>query len=485
VGVALVEIVAALERYRVYVLDAPPWYDDAGREALDAAFRMVERDGRATPAAVRLLARLLMLDPEPTVGSAEIVRRLDFTRRVGQLSVTAAAKGVEDTALYRYVPLVVRNEVGSEPTSPRSAPARFDAANESRCRRWPSGLLSTSTHDTKRSADVRSRLAVLTEIPDEWLDRVRRWRRLTASHRSSLGGRWVPDANVEYLFYQTAVGIWPVGASPVTDVRSRIESYVLKAIREAKTHTSWARPNPDYEDAVRTFVVGALDPAGELVADLAPFARRVAAAGRWNALGRTLVHLTAPGIPDIYQGDELWAFLLVDPDNRTPVDFAGRGALLDELERRFGSDGSERQALLDELVAAPEDGRIKLHTIHRALGFRRAHGPLFARGSYLHLSVEGSAASHVVSYARQHGDDWSLTVAPRLSLGLTGGRGLPPIGHDVWTDTAVILPEAARGRTWRSVLTGDIVGKHGGRGAMLRVAEIFRRFPVALLAPRA
>jgi (1->4)-alpha-D-glucan 1-alpha-D-glucosylmutase len=412
-----------------------------------------------------------------------MAHRVDFARRVGQLSVTAAAKGVEDTALYRYVPLVVRNEVGCEPTAaPFSAAVDgFHAANVERRRSWPSGLLSTSTHDTKRSADTRARLAVLSEIPEEWLSRVRDWQRLNMPHRTSHGAHDLPDANAEYLFYQTAVGIWP-SADHVADVGARLETYMLKSAREAKTHTSWARRDEAYEDALRRFVRGALDPAGPFVEDLTAFVRQIAGAGLWNALGRTLLHLTAPGVPDVYQGDELWAFRLVDPDNRAAVDFPRHATMLDALDRRFATGGAERRALLGEIVAFPEDGRVKLHVIRRALAFRREHETLFADGAYVSLQSSGRWGSHVVSFARRVDDDWSVTVVPRLHFTLTRQRPVPATGSSVWGDTSVRLPDEAAGRTWRSVLTGDIVERRDRDGTTLFVADALGALPVALLA---
>jgi (1->4)-alpha-D-glucan 1-alpha-D-glucosylmutase len=483
IGAALVAVVAALDRYRLYVLDAAPWYDRSGREALEGAFHAVTQEGRVAPSALRLLAWLLLLDPEPIRSASEVDHRVDFARRVGQLAVTAAAKGVEDTALYRYVPLVAVNEVGCEPSATWlfSAVDQFHVANTRRRRASPCGLLSTSTHDTKRSADTRARLAVLSEIPDEWLARVRRWRRLNLPHRSSHGAHRRPDANIEYLFYQTAVGIWPPPA-PVGDVGRRLEAYMLKAAREAKIHTSWARPDEAYEDALRRFVRGALDPTGPFVEDLTAFVQRIAGAGLWNALGRTLVHVTVPGVPDIYQGDERWAFRLVDPDNRVAVDLPHHAAMLGELQRRFDAGGAARRALLDEIVTSAEDGRVKLHVICRALAFRRQHENLFADGAYVSLESVGRAESHVVAFARQLEDAWSITVVPRLPFTLTGQRSVPATGDSVWQDTSLRLPEGAAGRTWRSVLTGDIVGERGGDGPMLRVADALGTMPVALLA---
>ncbi len=483
VGAALVAIVAALDRYRVYVLDTAPWYDHGGREALESAVQAVKQESRVAPSALRLLAWLLLLDPEPIRSTPEVEHRVDFARRVGQLSVTAAAKGVEDTALYRYVPLVALNEVGCEPTAKGLSRAvdRFHAANTKRRHSWPYGLLSTSTHDTKRSADARARLAVLSEIPDEWLARVRRWRRLNMPHRSSHGSHRRPDANIEYLFYQTAVGIWPPPA-PAGDVGGRLEAYMLKAAREAKIHTSWARPDEAYEDALRRFVRGALDPTGPFVEDLTAFVRWIAGAGLWNAVGRTLVHVTVPGVPDIYQGDERWAFLLVDPDNRVAVDIPHHAAMLSELKRRFDAGGAERRALLDEIVTSAEDGRVKLHVISRALAFRRQHQDLLADGAYVSLRSVGGAEPHVVAFARHLEDAWSITVVPRLPFTLTGQRSMPATGDNVWQDTSLRLPEGAAGRTWRSVLTGDIVEERGSDGPMLRVADALGTLPVALLA---
>jgi (1->4)-alpha-D-glucan 1-alpha-D-glucosylmutase len=257
---------------------------------------------------------------------------------------------------------------------------------------------------------------------------------------------------------------------------------MLKAVREAKIHTSWARPDEAYEDALRRFVRGALDPTGPFVEDLAAFVRWIAGAGLWNAVGRTLVHLTVPGVPDIYQGDERWAFRLVDPDNRVAVDLPDHSAMLSELQRRFDAGGAERQALLDEIVTSAEDGRVKLHVICRAFAFRREYQGLFADGAYVSLQSVGRAESHVVAFARHLENDWSITVVPRLPFTLMGQRSVPATGDAVWHDTSLRLPGGAAGRTWRSVLTGDIVEERGSDGPMLRVADALGTLPVALLA---
>jgi (1->4)-alpha-D-glucan 1-alpha-D-glucosylmutase len=494
---AIVETIVELPRYRVYPGARPPWYRRDEREVLAGA---LERAGkRASRAAVELLAYGLLLR-EPRVGSAaERSRRLAFARRFQQVCGPAAAKGVEDTALYRYVPLASRNEVGGEPDAPLDdAVGVLHTRNARRVRRWAGGLLAVSTHDTKRSADVRGRLDVLSEVPQEWLAGVRRWRRWNREHRRRVGGRLVPDPGVEYLLYQSLVGLWPlrgdVGSASglpaptqLGALRTRIGAYLLKAAREAKRRTSWVRPHPPYEEALAGFVERVLSPAtaDRFLADVAGFVRRIVRPGLWNALSRTLVHLTAPGVPDVYQGDELWNFTLVDPDNRQPVDFRLRGRLLQQVAEVSARSTQARRRLLGELLSLPEDGRIKLYVLHRALDARRRMPELFAEGRYVSLPSVGPAARHVFAFARTRENTAVVVVVPRLVVSLSGDSRNAPVTEAVWGDTAVRLPAALRLMRWRSLLTGQRIAVSPGRGTTrLQVADAFGSLPLALLEGR-
>lgn len=486
---AIVETIARFDRYRAYVRDYAPWYPDDDREALERALTAARGAARAAAEPVDWLRDALLLTERwrgRTEGAAE---RLAFARRFQQLCVPAAAKGVEDTALYVHVPLVARNEVGAEPDAPLDdATGRFHRASRIRAQRWPGTLLCASTHDAKRSADVRARLAVLSEMPERWAAHVRRWRRWNCEHRVRVGRRAVPGPNSEYLLYQTLVGIWPpCGPRPalpdeaeLATLGQRVRTYMVKAAREAKVFTTWVRPDTAYEMALTRFCDRLLDPvAGRAFQeDVARLVADITRPGMWNALARTVVQHTAPGVPDLYQGDELWDWSLVDPDNRRPVDFGRRQTCLADLEGRAArSDAS----LLRELTTRPEDGRIKQYVIWRALAARARLPELFRAGGYETLEPVGAAAGHLVAFARRDAERAAVTVVPRLTTALSPAGGEAPLGA-VWSDTVVSLPDGLRATRWQDVLTGrEIAAVHAANGPALPVADVLAVFPVALL----
>ncbi|MCD6034233.1 MAG: malto-oligosyltrehalose synthase, partial [Thermomicrobiales bacterium] len=348
------------------------------------------------------LADVLLLREDRDDGALSEQERDDrcrFVMKFQQLTGPVMAKGVEDTAFYRYNRLVALNEVGSDPAAFGMSVAEFHRENAERARRWPHGLLTSSTHDTKRSEDVRARIAVLSELPREWRAAVNRWARLNRRGKTRVEGASAPDRNDEYLFYQTLLGAWPWGTeTPDEAFVARIEAFMLKAARESQVHTSWVNPDPAYEDALQRFVRAALDTSrpNPFLEDFAALREMVAHAGAINALAQQLLKLTAPGVPDIYQGTELWDQSLVDPDNRRPVDYRQRTRLLRGLQR-----GRPGRRLAADLLETKADGRIKLYLTSRALACRATFPDLFARGAYIPLAAEGAAADHVVAFARR------------------------------------------------------------------------------------
>jgi (1->4)-alpha-D-glucan 1-alpha-D-glucosylmutase len=455
---ALVEVMVHFPVYRTYVEPDAPVPSAADRDAIARALAGARRAARAPAAALDAVAAVLA---EPGASAA----RLAFVQRFQQTTGPVMAKGVEDTALYRWVPLAARNEVGSEPDAPLAdAAPRLHAWLAARAARWPQALSTVTTHDTKRSADVRARLAVLSERPAAWIARVERWRRRHRALARDVDGRRAPDAALEYLIYQTLVGVWPLGPVDRDALAARVRGYVRKAAREAKVHTSWLRPHPAFEEAVDAFVAALLADEG-FVADVAAAAGDIARPGLWNALARTLVHLTAPGVPDVYQGDETWCFTLTDPDNRRPVDFAAHAAMLAGLAAR-----PVDEALAAELVAHVEDGRAKLHVVRTALALRRTAPALFA-GAYDALATTGTSAGRVFAFARRAGGRMAVTIVPRLVASLGGS----PVG-DVWGDTACTLPAGTARLV--NALTGAAVAPEAGGVA---VARALAAFPVALL----
>lgn len=479
---ALEETIVALPVYRTYVDGLAPQGDAEDRALLAAALADARRAGRARPAALDAVEAVLL---GGNGSDAQSSARLRLRQRFQQLSGPAAAKGVEDTAAYVYAPLLSRNEVGGSPeVMPDAAVARFHAANLHRRARWPHTMVAVTTHDTKRSADVRARLDVLSELPGEWEAHLYRWRRWNRVHRRKVRGRRAPDAATEYLLYQTLVGAWPLdGLDPARPVlpderclatlRDRFTGYVIKASREAKERTTWLDPDEDYEASLAGFVAALLDPArsGRFLADLVAFTARLARPGLWNALARTVLFLTAPGIPDIYQGDELWNFSLVDPDNRRPVDFAWRAAMLDALI----AAGEPSDTALAVMLAVPEDGRLKLHVTRAALALRRRDPALFLDGSYEPLDLEGPRAAHAVAFLRRLGDRVLIVVAPRLVLPLLS----PALRLDprAWESTAVLLPAGIGGGFERPLGGGPV----HPMGDWLPLDAVLAPLPVAVL----
>jgi (1->4)-alpha-D-glucan 1-alpha-D-glucosylmutase len=345
-------------------------------------------------------------------------------------------------------------------------------------------MLASSTHDTKRGEDVRARINVISELPSEWRQLVTRWSRLNAAKKAFSEAEPMPSRNDEYLLYQTVVGAWPEAASATsvpTDFKERIAAYMQKATREAKVYTSWINPNPAYDAAVQDFVANILDGrrSRAFITSIGMFSRKVAFFGRFNSLSQTLIKLTAPGLPDIYQGGELWQLSLVDPDNRRPVDYGLRATILAELRAREAS--GDLAALAAELLEQAHDGRIKLYLTERALGLRRERPALFAEGGYVPLEAVGDKAEHVVAFRRRLGSAEAISVAPRLSLRLANGVERPPLG-ELWGNTWLALPGVAAGTAYTNILTGErlaVVERDGAVG--LPMCELLSIFPIALL----
>jgi (1->4)-alpha-D-glucan 1-alpha-D-glucosylmutase len=361
----------------------------------------------------------------------------------------------------------------------------FHQQCRARWEKWPAGLSATSTHDTKRSEDVRARINVLSEIPRAWREAVARWHRWNRRHLTEVDGVAAPDRSDAYLLYQTLVGAWP-SIPPRRDeaaaFTARIQQYMLKAAKEAKLNTSWINPNEAYDEALKSFVARVLapEPDNRFMTDFLAFHLPIARLGMVNSLAQTLLKITAPGVPDFYQGTDVWDFSLVDPDNRRPVDFATRATLLADLQKRIAK--GTLAPLARELAARWEDGRIKLYTIHRALDWRRQVPDLFHAGDYVLLRTGGSAGDHVVAFARWGPTGAALTVVPRLIAPLTDTGARLPLGPEAWSDTLAFLPSVLPDGPYLNLFTGAEIGTvetEGGRA--FAVEEVLREFPVALL----
>jgi len=487
---AIVEVVAALPVYRTYMDAEHPEAEGSDRTMLERAIAEARERFLADADGLDALERALLGAWRDA--PAEAARaRLAFVLRLQQLSGPAAAKGVEDTALYVYAPLASRNEVGGDPGVPvEGAVERLHALLAERADRTPRALNATNTHDTKRSADVRSRIDALSEHAGSWERRLRLWRRRHRELRRMVRGRLAPTRTTDNFIYQALVGIWPLGSGSgavhedsaiVAELRARLTAYIEKAVREAKVSTSWTDPDAEYEGAVAAFIAGLLDHASpaRYLRDVAPLVGEVGASGMWNALARVVVHLTAPGVPDVYRGDELWFQALVDPDNRRPVDWETRAARLDEVRRacdvRADGAGVPPLDMLRGWLANAENGTLKMYLTTRLLRLRRDDGPALALGRYRPMTAEGKHAERLVAFQRGEGTEARIVVVPRLTGGLGPGA---PIGAR-WDDTRVRIENEGVGG-WRCLLSGvDVPARDGFVAASTVLAEL----PVAVLAP--
>jgi (1->4)-alpha-D-glucan 1-alpha-D-glucosylmutase len=482
---AIKELIACFPVYRTYIAEDEPNAND--RRYIARAARCANQRAQGSTSRVFDFIQRVLLKETRAGSREECDERASFIGKFQQMTSPVAAKGIEDTACYVYNRLVSLNEVGGDPTRFGLSSTAVHAWMCTRQRQWPAALSATSTHDTKRGEDMRARLNVLSEMPDAWKAAVTRWRALNRRFRANLDGVEAPDPNDEYLLYQTLVGAWPFTAESQAAFPERLRKYMVKAMREAKRQTSWINPNEPYEAAVLRFIDDVLDRRRPFLQAFLPFQSRVAELGVYNSLAQLLVKITAPGVPDFYQGTELWDLSLVDPDNRRPVDYAVRARILQEVLQTAPT------ALLDERA----DGRVKMCVMIRALRERAALRDLFDHGRYVPLSVEGSHADHLFTFAR-HGELTAITCVPRLVAGLCGDRRTPPVGAEIWGDTRILLrassgehervgldgTEARLPHAFRDAITGGVVEPRvSGEAMWLDAGAVLSQFPVALLVP--
>ncbi len=469
---ALKEVVACFPVYRSYI-------DDRGASAADiryieqATASAVARNPKTAPAVFHFIRDTLLLQPGENVSDDRLKHARHFAGKFQQLTSPVMAKGVEDTAFYVYNRLLSLNEVGGEPSRFGVSPQQLHEFFTERQHRWPHSMSTLSTHDTKRSEDVRARLNVLSEMPEEWHSRLRRWGGLNARHRATLEGVQVPDRNEEYALYQTLLGAWPADSRELGSFKERVQACMLKSMREAKVFTSWIDPNLKREAAVNSFIETILDESrsGEFLADFRSFQKTVSENGVINSLSQTLIKLTAPGVPDTYQGNELLDFSLVDPDNRRPVDFARRQRVVKELYHSQAEPPDVKH------LAQSDPGRLKLHVHRTALELRKQYGNLFTVGEYLPLQVSGTMSAHLFAFARSDGERVAIIAVPRLVSGL-GGTSDKSGAESPWGDTFLELPAIAMRRAFRNALTNAPVQ---WSEQVLLAANLFKDCPVALL----
>jgi len=480
---ALMETVANFPVYRTYISNSG--ISDSDAEYVRRAIALAKwRSPAADTSVFDFVGEVLLT--RIAEGQDIAYRRAvtGFAMKFQQFTSPVMAKGLEDTAFYRYNRLVSVNDVGADLRRFGVASADFHEANRQRLQDWPHTMLATSTHDSKRSEDVRARIDVLSETSGLWRLRIRDWRRFNRTHRSMVNGKPAPSPNDEYLLYQTLVGTWPSeslnGENDRRIFGERIESYMLKALREAKQNTSWINRNTDYENAVSSFVKALLSPREQnrFLNDFIPFQRRIARIGLWNSLSQTLLKLTCPGVPDIYQGNDLWDFSLVDPDNRRPVDYSLRQQLFASL-RELGSEPD--RVSVAKLLETPEDGRIKLYLIWKTLCLRKDHPDLFQHGEYVPLEIQGSKANHAVAFLRRFRDTSILVVAPRLVASLLNDLEVPPTGAEVWNETNILLPPGGISKGYLNVYTGSALDEQEtNTTSTIRLSNALAEFPVAL-----
>ncbi len=475
---ALAEVAACMPVYRTYIVRRASAQD---RRYIDWAIAHATHRSRAADTTIFSFVRQALLGLAHEGAPVALTRRVRrFAMKFQQFTAPVTAKGEEDTAYYLFNRLVSLNEVGSDPSMFGVTVRAFHGASADRALRWPHTLLATSTHDNKRSEDVRLRINVISEMPGAWRLLLRRWGKLNAPRRRKLEAGLAPSHNDEYLLYQTLLGTFPgqgLEGAALEGYAARIVAYMCKAAREAKAHTSWINPNAAYEEALSGFVGDLLSRAhpNAFLDDLQQQAARVEWFGSLSTLSMTLVKFTSPGVPDLYQGNELIDLSLVDPDNRRPVDYAPREQVLDDLR---ALDPVDLARVAQAFTATPQDGRAKLLITWRLLELRKRRPELLREGDYAGLTVEGSRAAHVLAYARSHGRHVLVTIAGRLFAQLLQEPGQLPLGNAVWGDTTVEIPGLADGAPLTNVLTGERLEVRGGR---VRLAEAFGSFPGAAL----
>lgn len=470
---AIVEVMASFPVYRCYV--SPESFTEADASYIKEAADRAARKNPALLNEIRFVEKVLTLDYRGYFTEEEKNEWLHFAMRFQQFTGPLMAKGFEDTLLYVYNRLLSLNDVGGDP-------ARFGRSRQSlhnflknRAEKTPCSMNATSTHDTKRGEDARARINVLSEMPDEWEERLKRWSAFNRRKKKTSNGGFVPDRNDEYFIYQTLLGAMPFGPYDHGVFIERIKKYIVKAVREAKIHTAWLKPDTEYEETYLSFVEAILKDTGEnrFLKDFLEFQKKIAWYGLFNSLSQLMIKITAPGVPDFYQGTELWDFNLVDPDNRRPVDFNLRSSLLNGIKERSSYYIKD---LARELLRDFRDGRVKMFLTHMALNARNGRPDLFMRGKYIPLEVRGALKAHIFSFARSDGDTASITIAPRF-LSYLVKEGELPLGEDVWGDTEVVLDGGFGTETWRNMLTGERVEAK----EKIKISSALDSFPAALL----
>ena len=480
---ALAEIIASFPVYRTYV-NSPEVSEEDRRHVEQAVAAGRRRSNAADLSVFDFIRRMLLVEVN---GSEAIWYKrsvLRFAMKFQQVTSAVMAKGVEDTAFYRYNRLISLNEVGGAPGKFGTSADEFHGANQERLDSWPHSMLSSSTHDSKRSEDVRARINVLSEMPAVWRLRLRRWRQWNRGKKRVIEDETCPSRNDEFLLYQTLIGVWPEGSLDEAEwekFSARIKEYMLKAVREAKVHTSWANTNEAYEGALSSFVraILARTARNQFLNDFSEFHRRIARSGMFNSLSQSLLKMTAPGVPDVYQGNEMFEFNLVDPDNRRPVDYGKRESWLAQLQQDSRSSSSLPEFAI-KLMADSDGGKIKLYMTWKTLELRVKEASLFEVGSYQPVKASGPKAAHIVAFAREHENRRVIVAVPRLCATLLGESSETVCDEALWDGTNLEITSAP-GMCYHNVFTGECISPGAAEQSFLSVSKLLHHFPVALL----
>lgn len=468
--VALREVMACFSVYRTYTTCNEFGVADRDRKYIQAAVNEAKRRNPATDVSVFDFVESVLLLHVTDNPRSRFDQRCHFAMKMQQLTGPVMAKGLEDTAFYRFNRLTSLNEVGGDPATFGTSVDDFHRQNRARLRDWPEAMLASSTHDTKRSEDVRARISVISEKPTEWRAALNRWSRMNRKHKRMIDGALAPHRVDEWVIYQTLIGTWPLGGmdSVHDDYVTRMQEYIIKVGREASRFTNWVNPDEEYEGALKDFVTGILNRrrSRAFLDDFEGFVAVRQDAGLVNGLAQQVLKLTSPGVPDIYQGTEFWDDSLVDPDNRRPVDFDARTEALAALD----------QTSIDDLVENRTDGRLKLVITARVLNFRKEHKALFAAGTYVPVDVTGPGADSVVAYVRQLEGITMLVAVPRLVSGLVGQADV--IDSAIWAGTSVALPDGTSTGEWRDIVSGETVVAGNDE---IELETLFARMPVSVL----
>jgi (1->4)-alpha-D-glucan 1-alpha-D-glucosylmutase len=481
---AIMEVIACFPVYRTYIND---WeVKERDRQYIDFAISKAKRRSPSVNASIfDFLYNVLLLKLPGTMSNNDKKECLDFVLKFQQVTGPVMAKGVEDTTFYIYNRLLSLNEVGGSPDRFGTPMETFHGQNIERSKFWPHALIASSTHDSKRSEDTRARINVLSEIPAQWRAHLLNWSKLNKNKKIAVDGQRVPGRNEEYFFYQTLIGAWPIDEmnnETYEIFKTRIMDYMLKSVREAKVCTSWTNPHMLYEEAMMIFIETAMrnTPENSFLKSFIPFQKMISHYGIYNSLSQALLKITSPGVPDFYQGTELWNFSLVDPDNRRPVDYNVRISMLEEIKKQ--ESRMLPSVFARELVLNKEDGMIKMYLIYKSLGYRRLNKVLFEQGEYIFLETFGEHSDNICAFARRYKNTVVLSIVPRFFTRLSKTVEDLPFGIDAWNDSVVAVPSEKTGVKYRNIFTDEVLITDNYDGVTgLSLAEIFKDFPVALL----